>query len=504
MFYSQTILARKGPLGKIWLAAHFEKKLTKAQIFSTDISNAVQSLLDPSAPLALRVSGHLMLGLVRIYSKKVKYLMIDCTDAMWKMQFAFQPGKVDIDAQNTVNVDDNRFYGNVSIDLDYPVLENIAFVSNLLPVSRSKGPEDANYVRDLVSSQHSNVEFHRAGDRSSLSMVSRPSLTAEKKASLGAKFEDDIPIFDQDLKLGDNLLSSFSLPLSNLPFPAMDLPLPDFPDISQSVQERVESEKARTSSVSPTKESSRLQSQPLSQQQQQPAKKRKVMERVELDASVLEQRMKDVSAILRRRPHDPLVPSTLRSHRVELSIDDKVYNCEGYCEELKELAAFASDKLPFPFPLKEFAEAETEVEIARQGPGEVSVENGGNRPSNAAMFHESDKSFMADMGVSLPHEEEFHEVKAKTPSGMIESFHRLSLPDFNLSYEERNKIDSYSEHLFSSLEKAKSAVPFSELTKGCSRKSASRYFLEVLHQKTKGAIQVAQSEAYGEILVSAA
>ena len=104
---------------------------------------------------------------------------------------------------------------------------------------------------------------------------------------------------------------------------------------------------------------------------------------------------------------------------------------------------------------------------------------------------------------------------------LLQSFHRLSLPDFNLSYEERNKIDSYSEHLFSSLEKAvsvprfrrssinervrqKSAVPFSELTKGCSRKSASRYFLEVLHQKTKGAIQVAQSEAYGEILVSAA
>jgi cohesin complex subunit SCC1 len=32
MFYSQVILARKGPLGKIWLAAHFDKKLSKNQV----------------------------------------------------------------------------------------------------------------------------------------------------------------------------------------------------------------------------------------------------------------------------------------------------------------------------------------------------------------------------------------------------------------------------------------------------------------------------------------
>jgi cohesin complex subunit SCC1 len=81
MFYSQVILARKGPLGKIWLAAHFDKKLTKNQIFTTDISESV--VLNPAAPLALRVSGHLMLGIVRIYSRKVKYLMADCTEAMW-------------------------------------------------------------------------------------------------------------------------------------------------------------------------------------------------------------------------------------------------------------------------------------------------------------------------------------------------------------------------------------------------------------------------------------
>ncbi len=41
MFYEQMVLAKKGPLGKVWLAAHWEKKLTKAQIKETNIVDTV-------------------------------------------------------------------------------------------------------------------------------------------------------------------------------------------------------------------------------------------------------------------------------------------------------------------------------------------------------------------------------------------------------------------------------------------------------------------------------
>lgn len=92
MFYSQIILAKKGPLGKIWLAAHWgDKKLARPQIFATDISASVDSIVHPQVPLALRVSGHLLLGIVRIYSRKVKYLMHDCHEAMVKIKMAFRP-----------------------------------------------------------------------------------------------------------------------------------------------------------------------------------------------------------------------------------------------------------------------------------------------------------------------------------------------------------------------------------------------------------------------------
>lgn len=39
-----------------------------------------------TAPLALRLSGQLLLGVVRIYSRKAKYLLDDCTDALLKIK----------------------------------------------------------------------------------------------------------------------------------------------------------------------------------------------------------------------------------------------------------------------------------------------------------------------------------------------------------------------------------------------------------------------------------
>ncbi len=81
MFYSDIILAKKGPLANIWLAAHLSNKLSKTQIFDTNIEGSVQSITQPAFPLALRVSGHLLLGVVRIYSRQVKYLFADCNYA---------------------------------------------------------------------------------------------------------------------------------------------------------------------------------------------------------------------------------------------------------------------------------------------------------------------------------------------------------------------------------------------------------------------------------------
>ncbi|KAE8746795.1 hypothetical protein FOCC_FOCC006543 [Frankliniella occidentalis] len=96
MFYAHFVLAKKGPLARIWLAAHWDKKLTKAHVFETNIETSVDGILKPKVKMALRTSGHLLLGVVRIYSRKAKYLLADCNEAFVKIKMAFRPGMVDL------------------------------------------------------------------------------------------------------------------------------------------------------------------------------------------------------------------------------------------------------------------------------------------------------------------------------------------------------------------------------------------------------------------------
>ncbi|CAI0428306.1 unnamed protein product [Linum tenue] len=89
MFYSQTFLARKGPLGTVWCAAHLQHRLKKSHYTSTDIIAVVERIMYPEVPIALRMSGHLLLGVARIYSKKVDYLFQDCNLMKVSLRNAF-------------------------------------------------------------------------------------------------------------------------------------------------------------------------------------------------------------------------------------------------------------------------------------------------------------------------------------------------------------------------------------------------------------------------------
>ncbi|CAJ1824106.1 unnamed protein product [Sphenostylis stenocarpa] len=165
MFYSQFILAKKGPLGTIWIAAHLERKLRKNQVADTDIGVSVAIICLQSeilSPLSVkterptsrvaqissfartvlrtywscvsfkentpknradcsvahflphcqnaipevdckkyevdyeRIQLHLLLGVVRIYSRKVNYLFDDCSEALLKIKQAFRSTAVDL------------------------------------------------------------------------------------------------------------------------------------------------------------------------------------------------------------------------------------------------------------------------------------------------------------------------------------------------------------------------------------------------------------------------
>jgi cohesin complex subunit SCC1 len=87
MFYSESLLAKTGPLARVWLASNLERKLTKQNVLQSDLENNVKDIIGQGqAPMALRLSGQLLLGVVRIYSRKARYLLDDCSEALTKIK----------------------------------------------------------------------------------------------------------------------------------------------------------------------------------------------------------------------------------------------------------------------------------------------------------------------------------------------------------------------------------------------------------------------------------
>ncbi|KAI8866402.1 Rad21/Rec8 like protein, partial [Ramicandelaber brevisporus] len=78
-----------------------EKKLTKNQLRETSVQASVDTLTGTELPpLALRLTGQLLLGVVVIYSRKARYLLDDCNDAVLRLKITFRPAVVDAPEMN--------------------------------------------------------------------------------------------------------------------------------------------------------------------------------------------------------------------------------------------------------------------------------------------------------------------------------------------------------------------------------------------------------------------
>ena len=73
--------------------------------------------------MALRTSGHLLLGVVRIYSRKAKYLLADCNEAFVKIKMAFRPGMVDLPEDIREAAVSSITFPEVFHDFDTPMPE---------------------------------------------------------------------------------------------------------------------------------------------------------------------------------------------------------------------------------------------------------------------------------------------------------------------------------------------------------------------------------------------
>ncbi|KAL6796944.1 Rec8 like domain-containing protein [Trichoderma sp. SZMC 28012] len=82
MFYSHEILnSTQYGVATIWLVAtvgkNNQKRLTKKAIQEVNVPKACETILDPGAPLALRLQGNLLYGVSRVFAQQCSYVLTD-------------------------------------------------------------------------------------------------------------------------------------------------------------------------------------------------------------------------------------------------------------------------------------------------------------------------------------------------------------------------------------------------------------------------------------------
>lgn len=183
MFYSEELLSKTGPLARVWLASNVERKLSKSQILQSDIQSSVGAIVDQGqAPMALRLSGQLMLGVVRIYGRKARYLLDDCNETLLKIRMTFK---------NTTNNDLPAQQG-VTLDLNLP---DVLTVDDLFPSLDLSFPMTQTLNVEVDKSQGFNDDW-----TSSLG----PQISTQARMS-----PDEAPLLEDDpgleLDLGDDI-----------------------------------------------------------------------------------------------------------------------------------------------------------------------------------------------------------------------------------------------------------------------------------------------------------
>lgn len=563
MFYSHVILARKGPLGKIWLAAHWDKKLTKNQIFATDISASVESILAPAAPLALRVSGHLMLGIVRIYSRKVKYLMSDCTEAMWKIKMAFRPGNVDMAETAAIAApsatDDPRYFGMAQSEVDFPELEDIAFDDGMLmhfeELKAARGrtlasardtTHEFDYEGDVTGArspliQHtsgldlgderrayldrsggsrdsrvSDIEMARR-ERSSLGGVGagRPSLSSVG-AGLEVGYDDEIPAYDeQDFFGGDTGVGDFAAGDdyggqvqgdAGFEAPQDDDAINQDAVFAEALagpgEIRVPAFKAR--------------------------KKARIVvdDRVEMSARAIKENVKSVGDVLRRLPSAPL-PKRRRTDGLSNEARLSLPSDRDLCPELSDIFGLIFDKRGYPYRGRSPAGVAA-VEIGRDDQLHQQGGLGAGRPSIMSGVSgglDDDVGGANTMDLGGGDDFQFQDDFEMSPGGMgsddmPSSFayaHDEELPGSADETSATSGRGSQGNNVWSGrtaevreiLSKelsgpgAPESVLFSDLTQGLSKRQAATCFLEALHLQTNGMVRLQQNKPFDEIAVHA-
>ncbi|KFY07064.1 hypothetical protein V492_07483 [Pseudogymnoascus sp. VKM F-4246] len=141
MFYSHEILtSRKYGVATVWLVGTLGPKSTalkvkRKQILNVDVKKACETIIQPEAPMALRLQSSLLYGVSRVYSQQCGYVLQDAQSAQNNLRALLKVVKnnaIDLDAgaarpEQLMLMDDPTFEAGLALPslppLDFTILE---------------------------------------------------------------------------------------------------------------------------------------------------------------------------------------------------------------------------------------------------------------------------------------------------------------------------------------------------------------------------------------------
>lgn len=554
MFYSQLVLAKKGPLGRIWLAAHWDKKLNKQQIFQADIQSSVLSIAQPQVPLALRVSGHLLLGVVRIYSRKVKYLYADCSEALVKIKLAFRPGAVDLPqkTQTSINVSNfGEFEAEVTYSIDAvtaPSLEEWMAASSQTVARR----QDITLADPLDQSRQGDVFVERDaitvedsfgdgdwqafdlddnfGDVSNVSDIEvareadAPLQALEESGLMNALDKDRSSLsMEQDMGFND---ASFEMPGDD----ALEVENPVDDPMNVSATSLEISADLNGSLNGSTRMSLDAALVNIEEEETRPRKKRKLGRdsATELTSAFLKKSMEDTSDITRNR--DITYHKKAAETGFDFSAGPDMFTrpcIVGISEELLGMFKVTMKKRKFPFESK--SSQPEDIELTRR----MSATSAGldtTITSDVSMIHDNDVDnhfefadmgpaepmketidYEYDMGAPFePEEKELEDLDVDIELGAVNDIraNATESSDHTDASTAQHKWHPHTVKVMKVLRKSlddKEEVTYKQLTKKThDRRTAAALFFELLQLKTLDYVDIDQAAPYSDITISKA
>ncbi|TFB02129.1 Meiotic recombination protein rec8 [Trichoderma ghanense] len=212
MFYSHEILNNtQYGVATIWLVATVgkgnQKRLTKKAIQEVNVPKACEKILDPGAPLALRLQGNLLYGVSRVFAHQCAYVLTDAEKTQSDMVTFFriiQTSETDPRAgktkrQNIMLEDDPSFDPLAAL----PNFELLRWDKDLLPYPSQGSASKFSQMTPLgTASQGSSSPRHPPA---LINLQLPPSSQSAASGRIPSDFGNLSPLFGKSIHLPDDM-----------------------------------------------------------------------------------------------------------------------------------------------------------------------------------------------------------------------------------------------------------------------------------------------------------